>query len=84
MKFRQASNQCKRVLEAPKPLHTNETKLTSQKLRSRDFGRIANSVLNKGKSTTLPLFNDLEVLSSASNKANLFLKNFSMNSNLDD
>ena len=58
--------------------------VTLQKLRSRDFGRITNSVLNKGKSATLPLFKDLEVLSSASNKANLFLKNFSMNSNLDD
>ena len=31
-----------------------------------------------------PLFNDPEVLSSASDKENLFLKTFSRNSNLDD
>ena len=46
--------------------------------------RIANSVLNKGKSAIPPLFNRLEVLSSASDKAKLFAKNFSKNSNLDD
>ena len=45
---------------------------------------IANSVLNKGKSTKRPLFNDLEVLSSASDKAKLFPKIFFKNSNLDD
>ena len=45
------------------------------------FGKFL-SVLSKGKSATLPLFNGLEVLPSASNKAKLF--NFSMNSNLDD
>ena len=37
-----------------------------------------NSVLNKGKSAILPLFNGLEVLSSASDKAKLFAKNFDM------
>ena len=31
-----------------------------------------------------PLFSGLEVLSSASDKANLFAENFSLNSNLDD
>ena len=36
---------------------------------------VANSVLNKGKSTIPPLFNSPEVLSSASDKANL-LKTF--------
>ena len=48
------------------------------------FCRIANSVLNKGKSAIPPLFNGPEVLSSASDKAKLFAENFSMNSNLDD
>ena len=49
-KFRQASNCCKRVLEAAKLAYANKTKesITSQKLGSRDFWRIANSVLNKG------------------------------------
>ena len=45
---------------------------------------IANSVLNKGKSAILPLFNSQEVLSSATDKAKLFTKNLSKNFNLDD
>ena len=86
VKFRQASNRCKRVLEAAKLTYANKTKesITSQKLGSRDFWRIANSVLNKGKSAIPPLFNGPEVLSSASDKAKLFTENFSLNSNLDD
>ena len=57
-KFSQASNRCKRVLEAAKLAHATKTKksITSQKLGSRDFWRIANSVLNKGKSAIPPLF----------------------------
>ena len=86
VKFRQASNRCKRVLEAAKLAYANKTKesITSQKLGSRDFWRIANSVLEKGKSAIPPLFNGQEVLSSASDKAKLFPKNFSIKSNLDD
>ena len=47
--FRQASNHCKRVLEAAKLVYANKTKesITSQKLGSRDFWRIAGSVLSK-------------------------------------
>ena len=82
VKFRQASNRCKRVPEAGKLAYATKTKesITSQKLGFRDFWRIANSVLNKGKSAIPPLFNGPEVLSSASDKA----KNFSKKSNLDD
>ena len=78
VKFRQVSNHCKRVLEAAKLAYANKTKefITSQKL--------ANSVLNKGKSAIPPLFNGPEVLSSASDKTKLFAENFSKNSNLDD
>ena len=83
VKFRQASNHCKRVLELAYANKTKES-ITSQKLYSFDLWRIANSVLNKGKSAIPPLFNGLEVLSSASDKAKLFAENFSMNSNLDD
>ena len=85
-KFRQARNDCKRVLEVAKLAYTTKTKesITSQTLGSRDFWRIANSVLNKSKSAIPPLFNRPEVLSSASDKAKLFAKNFSKNSNLDD
>ena len=85
-KFRQASNRCKRVLEAAKLAYATKTKesITSQKLGSRDFWQIPNSVLNKGKSAMRPLFNGPEMLSTASDKAKLFAKNFSKNSNLDD
>ena len=86
VKFRQASTHCKRVLEVAKLAYANETKesITSQKLGSRDFWRIANSVLNKGKSAIPPLFNGLELLPSAPDKAKLLAENFSKNSNLDD
>ena len=69
VKFRQASNHCKRVLEAAKFAYANKTKesIASQKLGSRDFWQIA-SVLNKGKPAIPPLFNGPEVLSSASDK----------------
>ena len=86
VKFRQASNHCKRVLEAAKLAYANKTNktITSQKIGSHDFWRIANSVLIKDKSAIPPLFNGPEVLSSASDKAKLFAENFSMNSNLDN
>ena len=85
VKFRHASNRCKRVLEVAKLAYVNKTKdsITSQKLASRDFWQIANSALNKGKSAIPPLSNDAEVLSSPSDKAKLFTENFSKNSNLD-
>ena len=77
VRFRQASNRCKRVLEAVKLAYANKTKesITSQKLGSRDFWRIANSVLNKGKSPIPPLINGPEVLS-ASDKSKLFTELF--------
>ena len=86
VKFRQASNHCKRVLKAAKLANADKTKesITSQKLGSRDFRQIANSVLNKGKFAIPPLFNGPEVLSSACDKAKLCAENFSLNSNLDD
>ena len=82
VKFRQASNRCKRVLKTAKFAYFTKTKesITSQKLGSRDFWRIANSVLSEGKYALPPLFIGQEVLSSASDNA----KNFSKNSNLDN
>ena len=73
-------------MEAAKLAYDNKAKefITSQKLGSRDFWRIANSVLNKGKSVVPPLFNGLEVLSPPSDKVKLFAENFSEYSNLDD
>ena len=58
--------------------------LTFKKPGPQDFWRIAKSVLSKDKSAIPPLFSNLEKLSSASDKAKLFTKNFSKNSNLDD
>ena len=54
--------------------------ITCQKLGPKDFSSIA-SVHNKGKFAIPLLFNSLEVLS---DKAKLFSKNSSKNSNLDD
>ena len=86
VKFRLARSHRKKVLEAAKLRYANKTKesITSQKLGSQDFWQITNSVLNKGKSAIPPLLNGSEVLSSASDKAKLFAKNFCNNSNLDD
>ena len=86
LKFRQASNHCKRVLEVAKLAYANKTKepITSQKLGSQDLWLLANSVLNKLKSAIPPLFNGLEVLSSTSDKAKVFAENFPNNSDLDD
>ena len=84
LKIRQASNHCTTVLQTAKPANASKTKesILSQKIGSGDFWQIANSVLKKDKSTTLLLFNGLEVLSSASDKAKLVTKNFSESSNL--
>ena len=84
VKFRQASNLCKRVLEAAKLAYANKTEsVTSQRLGSHGFWQIV-SVLNKGKSAIRPQFSGPEVLSFASDKAKLFAENFSKNCNLDD
>ena len=84
VKFRQASNCFKRVLEAAKLTYANKTKesITSQKCGSWDFWQIANNVPNKGKYAIPPLFRGLEGLSSACDKGKLFAENFSKNSNL--
>ena len=74
------------VLEAAKFACVNTTKesITLQKLGSWHFWRIANSVLNKGKSAIPPIFNGPQMLSSASHKAKLFNENFSKSPSLDE
>ena len=74
------------IVEAAQLAYATKTKesIVSQKFGSRDFWRITNSVLNKGKSVIPPLFNGPEGSSFASDKAKLFAENFSENSNLDD
>ena len=80
VKFTQASNHCKKGLEAVKLAYANKTKgsITSQKLGSQDFWQMANRDFNKGKSAIPPLFNSLELLSSTSDKTKLFVKNLLM------
>ena len=58
MKFRQASNHCKRIPEDAKLAYANKTKdaITFQELGFCNFQQMANSVLNKGKSAKPPLF----------------------------
>ena len=50
---------------------------------SGDFSRIATAFLTGGKST-IPPFNGLEVLTTSTDKANLFARNFSCNFTIDD
>ena len=85
VKFRLASNHCKRVLEAVKLAYANKTKesIISQKPGSQDFWQITNSVLNKDRSAIPALFHNPKLFSSASGKAKLFAENFPRNSNLD-
>ena len=82
VKFRQANNRFKRVLEVAEFAYATKTKesITSQDLGSWDFWRIANSVLKRGNSAIPLLFNEPEVLPSPPDKAKLFAKNFSTNS----
>ena len=76
-KVRQAIIYCKRVLEASKVAYANKKK---ESMTSKNLGSQQNSVLDKGKSAIPFLFITPEVLSSASDKAKLFAKNFSKKS----
>ena len=84
--FRQASNCCKRVIEHAKLQYTERIRdqIISQKIGTRDFCRTANSVLKRDKSSIPPLFNGPEVLTSASDKAELLAEQFAKNSTLSD
>ena len=85
MKLKEASDCFKRVLETAKLDYANEIKksVTSQKLDSSDFWRIANSILHEGKSTISPLFNSSKMLSSSSDTVQSFSENFFNTSDLD-
>ena len=79
--FRQASNCYKRVFEPAQLAFANKTKVP---INCQGFWQIAISVLNKGKSATLPLINGPQMLSSASVKAKLSTENLSKNSTFHD
>ena len=78
VKLKKASNHCRSVLEAIKLAYANKRKesIPSQKLAYGDFQGIANSALNRNKYAITPLFNGLQILSSASHKAKMFAKTF--------
>ena len=84
--FHDARNRCKRVLEEAKQHYANSVagSIATQRLGSRDFWRIANSVLNRNKPSIPPLFHGPEVLTSPLDKANLFADNFVRNSTVSD
>ena len=84
--YRRASNACKRVISEAKTTYSQRIResISSQKIGSRDFWRIYNSVVNSGKSAIPPLFNGLQVISSSKDKANLLAQLFAENSSLDD
>ena len=84
--FNDSRNHCKRVITEAKSSYAEATRhsIASQRIGSHDVWRICNSVLNRGKSTIPPLFNGPEVLTTSTDKANLFAGNFSYNSTLDD
>jgi len=74
------------VIERAKSQYAENTQksIASQRIGFRDFWCISNSILNWGKSSIPPLFNGPEVLTSSSDKANLFANLFSRNSTLED
>ena len=77
VKFRQASNYCKRILEDAKLAYINKTRVHHfPETWVSGLLQLANGVFDKGKSAIPPLFNDPEVLSSASDEAKFLLKTF--------
>ena len=87
VKFRQANSCCKRVLEAAKLAYTTKTKSPSlpRNVALKTFGELLMVFSIKVNLLYIStLFSRLQVLSSAFDKAKLFAKTFSKNSNLDN
>ena len=84
-KYIEARNNCKRVIVTAKTDYTETTRkrIEAQKLGTRDFWKIYNSVVNNGQSTIPPLSNNHEVACTATDKANLLASRFASNSTLD-
>ena len=61
-----------------------QSRIENERLGSREFWKITNKVLNRGKTSVGPtVINGPELLSSASDKAKLFATNIAANSTLD-
>lgn len=56
--------------------------MLTRKFGSRDYSHLCKNVLNNGKSTIPPLFNEPEVLTSPADKAECFAQKFTYNSAL--
>ena len=87
IKLRQVSNHCKRVLEAAKLAYANKTKKSPSlpwNLALGTCGKLPIMFSKVNLLAILPLFNGLDVFSSASDKAKLFAEIFSMNPNLEN
>ena len=85
--FKAARRRCKKTLDQARDRYANQTResISSQKLGSKDFWRICNSVLKRSKSSlpSLSLNSDTMATSSA-DKAELLCREFAKNSSLDD
>ena len=79
-------NHWKRILKEARSNYAETTRrsIAPQLTGSRDFWRISDSVLNRENSTIPPLFIGPKILTTSTDKANLFDRNFTCNSNLDD
>ena len=84
--FRTASNRCKYILNQAKTNYADliQSRIETESLGTREFWRITNKVMNRGKPSIPTIVNGPEILSSSSDKAILFAQMFSSNSTLDD
>ena len=84
--FRTARNHCKRILRNAQYSYAQsiQAKIGSEALGSREFWRITNKVLNRGKASIPTLVEESAQVISSSDKANLFASKFAANSTLDD
>ena len=84
--YKAASRRCSRILrQAVSAYQENvHSKIQDQRLGSREFWKITNTVLHRGKSAIPTLLHGPEVLSSSADKASLFADMFASNGNLDD
>lgn len=74
---------CKRVLKKDKSLLTARGSIVFHKFGSLEYWCLCESVLNKGKSSISPLFNQFEVLLYSTNKTGCFVCKLFSNSTLD-
>ena len=76
--FHKESNLCKRVIEYSKQQYAASVAISRSTHRpgSREFWQIANSAINRNKSSVPPIFHWLEVVTSPLDKANHFSSRF--------